>query len=85
MLNSYPKDNFVASASARATAGKQKVLTDGVRSCAPRVAARFAARRFISYEVVNRKPFPNPCRQSACYLLVGEIFANVFRTQHVAV
>ena len=41
--------------------------------------------RVASYEVVNRKPFPNPCRQSACYLLVGEIFANVFRTQHVAV
>ena len=41
--------------------------------------------RFASYEVVNRKPFPNPCRQSTCYLLVGEIFANVFRTQHVAV
>ena len=41
--------------------------------------------RFASYEVVNRKPFPKPCRQSTCYLLVGEIFANVFRTQHVAV
>ena len=41
--------------------------------------------RVASYEVVNRKPFPNPCRQSTCYLLVGEIFANVFRTQHVAV